>query len=156
MSLGFLRASKKKSTRNRLALYPCMGFIKKREEQPTHWLFFKMNKTASGPVGLCRFARRAEVAASDGAFAAILTNGSVVTWGAGAKGADSRQVQHQLKQVRHFSPRWKIGGGGIWGIWGAGSFFFVFVPFCYGIHAQQMKPWLKPLIDICMGIIRVS
>jgi hypothetical protein len=37
------------------------------------------------------------VQASLGAFAALLEDGSVVTWGDAEHGADSSQVQHQLK-----------------------------------------------------------
>ena len=41
-----------------------------------------------------------KVQASYGAFAAILTDGSVVTWGSPHFGGDSSQVQHQLKGVQ--------------------------------------------------------
>ena len=38
--------------------------------------------------------------ALSGAFAAILADGSVVTWGSAPDGGDSRAVQDQLKNVR--------------------------------------------------------
>ncbi|CAE7929930.1 unnamed protein product [Symbiodinium necroappetens] len=41
--------------------------------------------------------------ANDGAFAAILADGSVVSWGSPACGGDSRSVQHQLKGVKHIA-----------------------------------------------------
>ncbi|CAE7264695.1 unnamed protein product [Symbiodinium sp. KB8] len=41
--------------------------------------------------------------ANDGAFAAILADGSVVTWGSPACGGDSSSVQHQLKGVKHIA-----------------------------------------------------
>ena len=40
------------------------------------------------------------IQASHGAFAAILTDGSVVTWGRPGLGGDSRAVQDQLKGVQ--------------------------------------------------------
>ena len=45
--------------------------------------------------------RRVQVQASRGAFAAILTDGSVVTWGHEELGGNSRAVQNQLKGVQH-------------------------------------------------------
>ena len=41
-----------------------------------------------------------QIQASYGAFAAILADGSVVTWGNGDLGGDSRAVQGQLKGVQ--------------------------------------------------------
>ncbi|OLP96560.1 Ankyrin-3 [Symbiodinium microadriaticum] len=41
------------------------------------------------------------IQASFSAFAAILDDGSVVTWGSAADGGDSRAVQDQLKNVQH-------------------------------------------------------
>ena len=41
-----------------------------------------------------------QIQASDGAFAAILDDGSVVTWGSPNLGGDSRVVQEQLKNVQ--------------------------------------------------------
>ena len=41
-----------------------------------------------------------QIQASHGAFAAILGDGSVVTWGSPGKGGDSRSVQDQLKNVQ--------------------------------------------------------
>ena len=43
---------------------------------------------------------RVQVAAAGGAFAAILGDGSVVTWGDALCGGDSRAVQDQLKNVQ--------------------------------------------------------
>ena len=40
------------------------------------------------------------IAATDRAFAAILLDGSVVTWGDATSGGDSSVVQHQLKAVQ--------------------------------------------------------
>jgi alpha-tubulin suppressor-like RCC1 family protein len=40
-----------------------------------------------------------EIGATDSAFAAILADGSVVTWGDPDFGGDSSQVQDQLKNV---------------------------------------------------------
>ena len=40
------------------------------------------------------------IQATGGAFAAILSDGSVVTWGDAAFGGDSSAVRHQLKQVQ--------------------------------------------------------
>ena len=40
---------------------------------------------------------------NDGAFAAILGDGSVVTWGSPGCGSDSSSVQHQLKGVKHIA-----------------------------------------------------
>ena len=40
---------------------------------------------------------------NDGAFAAILGDGSVVTWGSPECGSDSSSVQHQLKGVQHIA-----------------------------------------------------
>ena len=44
--------------------------------------------------------RQIQIQASEGAFAAILTDGSVVTWGNEDFGGDSRAVQHQLEGVQ--------------------------------------------------------
>ena len=41
-----------------------------------------------------------QIQASDGAFAAILGNGSVVTWGHANFGGDSSAVQHKLTNVQ--------------------------------------------------------
>ena len=41
-----------------------------------------------------------QIQASDGAFAAILGDGSIVTWGSAGFGGDSRAVQNQLKNVQ--------------------------------------------------------
>lgn len=38
---------------------------------------------------------------SSDAFAAILADGSVVTWGAPTYGGDNSKVQHQLRNVQH-------------------------------------------------------
>ena len=43
------------------------------------------------------------IKASELAFAAILTDGSVVTWGEAHYGGDSRAVQDQLKGVQQLS-----------------------------------------------------
>ena len=43
---------------------------------------------------------RVQIQASDAAFAAILGDATVVTWGEASAGGDSRAVQHQLKSVR--------------------------------------------------------
>ena len=40
-----------------------------------------------------------QIQATVGAFAAILADGSVVTWGAAEYGGDSSAVQHQLRGV---------------------------------------------------------
>ena len=42
-----------------------------------------------------------KVQANQKAFAAILTDGSVVTWGEGKSGGDSSAVRDQLKGVQH-------------------------------------------------------
>ena len=42
-----------------------------------------------------------EIAASEVAFAAILADGSVVTWGDAVGGGDSTAVQQQLKNAQH-------------------------------------------------------
>ena len=42
-----------------------------------------------------------QIQASSEAFAAILGDGSVVTWGDAASGGDSRAVQDRLKNVQH-------------------------------------------------------
>ena len=42
-----------------------------------------------------------QIAATNGAFAAVLEDGSVVTWGSSEMGGDSSAVQHQLKTVKH-------------------------------------------------------
>ena len=49
-----------------------------------------------------------ELSATAGAFAALLEGGGVATWGHGALGGDSRQVQSELWEV----PREGRGGGG--------------------------------------------
>ena len=41
-----------------------------------------------------------QIQACDSAFAAILGDGSVVTWGNAGSGGDSRAVQSQLKNVQ--------------------------------------------------------
>ena len=41
-----------------------------------------------------------QIQASDGAFAAILGDGSVLTWGSAAHGGDSSPVQDQLRDVQ--------------------------------------------------------
>ena len=41
-----------------------------------------------------------QIQAADGAFAAILGDGSVVTWGHAVCGGDSSAVQDQLKEVQ--------------------------------------------------------
>ena len=41
-----------------------------------------------------------QIQASQGAFAAILGDGSVSTWGKAVSGGDSRSVQDQLKNVQ--------------------------------------------------------
>ena len=41
-----------------------------------------------------------QIQASNHAFAAILADGSVVTWGEVVSGGDSRDVQHQLQNVQ--------------------------------------------------------
>ena len=41
-----------------------------------------------------------QIQATNGAFAALLLDGSVVTWGDALRGGDSRTVQDQLKGVR--------------------------------------------------------
>ena len=43
------------------------------------------------------------VLSNNGAFAAILGDGSVVTWGSSECGGDSSSVQHQLKDVQHLA-----------------------------------------------------
>ena len=45
-----------------------------------------------------------QVVASDGAFAAIRRDGSVVTWGNPGQGSDSKAVQEELRNVRHINP----------------------------------------------------
>ena len=42
-----------------------------------------------------------ELQATRGAFAAILGDGTAVTWGDADFGGDSSAVQHQLKNVQH-------------------------------------------------------
>ena len=42
-----------------------------------------------------------QIQASKGAFAAVLTDGTVVTWGNEDQGGDSRAVQDQLQVVQH-------------------------------------------------------
>ena len=67
------------------------------------------------------------VISDTGAFAAILSDGSVVTWGSAECGGDSSSVQHQLKDVQDiaatssaFAARLKDGSvvswgqGGVW------------------------------------------
>ena len=56
-------------------------------------------------------------ASSDNAFAAILGDGSVVTWGLAGFGGDSRAVQGQLKNVQQI----QANGGAFAAILGDGS-----------------------------------
>ena len=41
-----------------------------------------------------------QIQATDGAFAALLSDGSIVTWGSASSGGDSSHVQDQLKDVQ--------------------------------------------------------
>ena len=58
-----------------------------------------------------------EIQASDGAFAAILADGSVVTWGDPGSGGDSRAVRDQLKNVQQIQASERafaiLGGGSL-------------------------------------------
>ena len=66
---------------------------------------------------------RVQASAADSAFAAILCNGSVVTWGNAADGGDSSDVQDQLKHVQQIeASRCTFAavlcdGSGAWGSW---------------------------------------
>ena len=50
-----------------------------------------------------------QVQATGGAFAAVLTDGTVVTWGPAAYGGDSRAVQDQLKNVEQIQASCRAG-----------------------------------------------
>ncbi|CAE7618367.1 unnamed protein product [Symbiodinium sp. CCMP2456] len=63
-----------------------------------------------------------QIQAFDGAFAAILDNGSVVTWGYSDYGGDSSVVQDQLRDVQQIQASWGafaaiLGDGSVVG-WG--------------------------------------
>ena len=47
-----------------------------------------------------------QIHADEGAFAAILGDGSVVTWGNACNGDDSSAVQDQLKNVQQIQGSW--------------------------------------------------
>ena len=53
-----------------------------------------------------------QIQASYAAFAATLTDGSVVTWGNADFGGDSRGVQDQLKGVQQIQASFSASGGG--------------------------------------------
>ena len=70
-----------------------------------------------------------EIQASQAAFAAILEDGSVVTWGPSHRGGDSRSVQGQLRNL---------------GCWSAFFILYNFVPKCKYTHAlfhPQTRKW---------------
>ena len=71
---------------------------------------------------------RVQLPASCGAFAAILGDGAIVTWGDAGKGGDSSAVQNQLKNVQHIQASHHafagiLGGGAVvtWGDAGNGG-----------------------------------
>ena len=68
-----------------------------------------------------------QIQATNSAFAAILGDGSVVTWGDVRRGGDSRTVQHQLKNVQQIQACGfafaAILGDGFVVTWGGGVLF---------------------------------
>ena len=47
-----------------------------------------------------------QICGTNYAFAAVLVDGTVVTWGQLYEGGDTSMVQHKLRDVQHFG-RWK-------------------------------------------------
>ena len=67
--------------------------------------FGRWNRSDVGPLGNLQSQRSAEErpAGGNSAFAAILADGSVVTWGKPNYGGDSSRVQNQLRNVQQIS-----------------------------------------------------
>ena len=59
------------------------------------------DRGGDGSAVQCQLNTVQQIQAAAQAFAAILDDGSVVTWGGTLDGGDSRDVQDQLKTVQH-------------------------------------------------------
>ena len=84
------------------------------------------------------------VQASVGAFAAIIADGSVVTWGPAEYGGDSSTVQEQLKNVHQIQASLcafaAIRGDGHIVTWGLFGMVVTVVPFLRGRTCSRSKP----------------
>ena len=103
-----------------------------------------------------------QIQASDSAFAAILGDGSVVTWGNPEYGGDSSSVQDQLKNVRQI----RASGGAFAAILSDGS-IVTWGPASNGGDSSSMQDQLRfsqmhvlplhyPLVCLCDGFAAVQ
>ena len=66
-------------------------------------------------VAPCSLKNVQQIQGSDNAFAAILKDGSVVTWGMADGGGNSSAVQNQLKNVQHIQAAGRAFAAILWG-----------------------------------------